>query len=340
MKSSLSPPPTSIIHLINDAALSSGGAQQITNTIHLRTPEDFTSEILSPRLLQSKSSQKKINPIKAAIILLKRILFKKNTIFVIHNRLFLIPFIIFRNRKSVFICHCTYPDKNYIFKLIPHIKIIAVSDPTYNYLFKLNPRLNISTILNGIRKSPDEKRIKSQGEFFNIAFIGRLSREKGVLELVTAFSTAANAYPNLRLHLIGDGELRSELEAITTALNLKERVLFYGYQPNPFELIKDANLLIVPSHFEGFGLVYYEGLDRGHTILASKIAAFKGMPGDEHLFFFEPTNTDDLLEIIKDIFLRYNEIEALPLLAVRHNCPTIEVMTENYFKAFKALYES
>lgn len=99
-----------------------------------------------------------------------------------------------------------------------------------------------------------------------ILSVGRLSPEKGTIDLVEAF--AAVTTPQARLVLAGDGPERRRLEERVAALGLGERVTFLGHvDPTPW--YRQARVVVVPSHTEAFGLVLVEALAHGLPIVAT-----------------------------------------------------------------------
>jgi teichuronic acid biosynthesis glycosyltransferase TuaC len=107
--------------------------------------------------------------------------------------------------------------------------------------------------------------------------VGSLIRPKGHLTLIRAFARIAPQHPELRLYILGEGPLRSELESLVRDLDLQDRVRLPGKRPNE-ELPKwfnaaDASLLV--SEREGWPNVVTESLACGTPVVASRVG---GMP--------------------------------------------------------------
>jgi glycosyltransferase involved in cell wall biosynthesis len=100
---------------------------------------------------------------------------------------------------------------------------------------------------------------------------GRLSNQKGFDILLEAMALVRNALPNSQLTILGEGELRSELLAQRERLSLNEAVRLPGFQSNPFPFFKHADLFVLPSRYEGFGLVVVEALAVGTPVVASSL---------------------------------------------------------------------
>jgi glycosyltransferase involved in cell wall biosynthesis len=99
---------------------------------------------------------------------------------------------------------------------------------------------------------------------------GRLSREKGFDLLIRAHSLLHDAGSVAhRIVLLGDGPDRAKLEELAGTLGVRDSVLFAGFQPNPLPDIASADLLCMPSRYEGFPLVLLEALALGIPVIAS-----------------------------------------------------------------------
>ncbi len=85
--------------------------------------------------------------------------------------------------------------------------------------------------------------------------IGQLRYEKRQDLLLRAFSKLDSRYS---LTIIGDGVKRDELESLAHQLNIYDRVAFLGYQKNPYSYLREADILLLTSEYEGFPNVLLE----------------------------------------------------------------------------------
>ena len=76
----------------------------------------------------------------------------------------------------------------------------------------------------------------------------------------------------VHFQIIGDGELKLELLALLNALDLEDIVEFIGFVNNPFPYIQNADMLLLSSGFEGFGLVVCEAMCLGIPVVSTKTA--------------------------------------------------------------------
>jgi glycosyltransferase involved in cell wall biosynthesis len=110
-----------------------------------------------------------------------------------------------------------------------------------------------------------------------VTAIGRLSVEKGVIDLVEAFARLER--PQARLVIGGDGPERARIEARVRALGLDARVRLLG-QVDPIEHYRRARVVAIPSRTEAFGLVVAEALAHGLPIVATDCAGPREILGE------------------------------------------------------------
>jgi glycosyltransferase involved in cell wall biosynthesis len=97
--------------------------------------------------------------------------------------------------------------------------------------------------------------------------VGRLAYAKGFDVLLSAFAQIASRFPDWQLVIVGDGELRSELE--NQAKPLGEQVIFTGALANPSSLLKRARWFAMASRYEGFPIAHGEALLCGIPVIAT-----------------------------------------------------------------------
>lgn len=98
--------------------------------------------------------------------------------------------------------------------------------------------------------------------------VGRLHPQKNWPLLLQSMT-----YPEVsgeRLVLVGEGPLRSYLGTLVRDLGISDRVLFWGYDSNPYRLIAKSKALVLPSKYEGLGVVVLEALALGVQVVILK----------------------------------------------------------------------
>lgn len=106
-----------------------------------------------------------------------------------------------------------------------------------------------------------------------ILFVGRIGKDKGIVELVHAFEKLLKAHPECYLILAGPLELNAE-ESSRLGLqrcNPESHIILTGYTPEPEAYMAISDLLCLPSYREGFGTVVIEAAAMGLPAVASRI---------------------------------------------------------------------
>lgn len=115
------------------------------------------------------------------------------------------------------------------------------------------------------------QRLKINQDAFVFLFVGRVVRDKGVFDLVRAFRSLSQTHSNLSLWVVGPDEegLVSELKRL--AGDAEEAIRWVGPSAEPEVYMAGADLLVLPSYREGFGLVVAEAAGCGLPTIAYRI---------------------------------------------------------------------
>ncbi len=139
---------------------------------------------------------------------------------------------------------------------------------------------------------PDPRARNDRGEY--ALFVGRLSPEKGLRTLLHAWQRLRDRVP---LRIVGDGPLRSELEAGASCRGLSN-ISFEGRLPRDRTLkaMKGARFLVFPSEwYECFPVTIVEAFACGVPVVASRLGAMEEIVGDGRTgLHFTPGDSDDL----------------------------------------------
>lgn len=100
-------------------------------------------------------------------------------------------------------------------------------------------------------------------------YVGRLNAEKNPLFAVRVHEALKSLLPSTRLVLVGDGPLREDIEKAIADRNLKNGISVLGSRSDVNELMMAADMFIMPSIFEGFGLSFVEAQASGLVCAAS-----------------------------------------------------------------------
>ena len=98
---------------------------------------------------------------------------------------------------------------------------------------------------------------------------GRLVQQKDYPTMLTAFADIIQSNPKAHLVILGTGPLEQELKELGKTLGLEKNVSFLGFVQNPLAYMKQADIFIITSAWEGFGNVIVEALYCGLKIVAT-----------------------------------------------------------------------
>ena len=101
--------------------------------------------------------------------------------------------------------------------------------------------------------------------------VARLSPQKDPFSLISAFARAASHTPSLHLLLVGEGPLRSDLEAWVREMGLGERVRFLGMRTDVPAILTAADVFVLSSLWEGNPLSVMEAMAAGKPVIASAV---------------------------------------------------------------------
>lgn len=130
---------------------------------------------------------------------------------------------------------------------------------------------------NFVEWQADAPPLHEEAERNYILFVGRLSAEKGIRTLLTAWNSSAELLP---LRIVGDGPLRDE---VLRAAATNPQIQWLGYQPAPQvkQLLRGARALVFPSEcYEMFGLVVIEAYSTGLPVIGSRSGALESIIRD------------------------------------------------------------
>ena len=139
-------------------------------------------------------------------------------------------------------------------------------------------------------------------------FVGRLSPEKNVVEIVKAFNKIKSK-TDCKLLIIGDGKERELIIDTIGSFNLEDRISVLGFQSNPYKYINNAIGLILYSSYEGFPNVVLEAMYcKTPTIISDFDGAEELINHKENGFIVKRNDLNDLskymLEMINNNNLR------------------------------------
>lgn len=156
---------------------------------------------------------------------------------------------------------------------------VEMSTLLYRYLYGLKRGVEIGNAVHVDKKYWKKDRAFAGKSRFKGIFVGRLTKQKNWQSLLRAFEYLDDK-DKWELLLCGDGEDRAKVDRTIHDLGLEDQVKVLGYQDNVYPLMQQADVLILPSWYEGMPNVFLEALKIGLPTIVSDIAAHASIIGD------------------------------------------------------------
>jgi glycosyltransferase involved in cell wall biosynthesis len=188
---------------------------------------------------------------------------------------------------------------------------IAISNSVKSYLIKRGEILNnytIDVVYYGFQKNISTNAaglglianiMNGQSSNYKIGTIGRLVPQKDYPTLLNAFSNVLKSVPTTDLYVVGDGYLQKDLIKLSITLGINDKVHWVGKTQYINEFLSRIDLFILPSHYEGFGLVLLEAMVAKKPIIAANNSAIPEVLGKSYDGLFSTGDVNALAQQIK-----------------------------------------
>ena len=203
---------------------------------------------------------------------------KNNEITIVHTHHRMAAFYIrllklFNSRLThVYTAHNVFKDKLPLYRFaLKNAKSVAVGEAVNKNLKEDVVITDSRVIYNGVVLKETDDQVDEIISYSGIKLgcIARLSEQKGLTYLLDAMSLLT--IKDIRLFIVGEGELREELENKVKELDLQDSVIFLGYRKDIVECINSFDFLVSSSLFEGLALNVIETFMNGKTMVATNI---------------------------------------------------------------------
>ena len=137
-----------------------------------------------------------------------------------------------------------------------------------------------------------------------ILCVGRLVPQKGIEYFIRAIPTIVKRYPEAKFIVVGEGWSRDILEAEARASGHVKKIRFTGFASDKevIEIMTSADVLVVPSIYEPFGIVALEGMATGVPVVASQVGGLAEVIDHDHTgLFVYPRSPDSIAWAVERI---------------------------------------
>jgi len=188
---------------------------------------------------------------------------------------------------------------------------IAISNAVKSYLIKrgeITTGYTIDVVYYGFEKDISTNAaglglitniMTGQSSNYKIGTIGRLVPQKDYPTLLSAFSNVLKSIPNIDLYVVGEGHLHKDLIELSRSLGIKDKVHWIGKTGYIKEFLSKIDLFILPSKYEGFGLVLLEAMVAKKPVIAANNSAICEVLGKTYEGLFSTGDINALAKHIK-----------------------------------------
>lgn len=183
--------------------------------------------------------------------------------------------------------------------------IITISESCHQEVLAMAPDVPSTLIPNGVNRTyfrPDQDRRERFREHYHIdddekvvLTVAQMTPRKGIYD----FLALAEVHPEIRWVWVGGlpyGPVSKDYRRIKElSEHAGENVIFTGYVDEIADPYNGADLFLMPSHAETFGLVILEALASGLPVIARDIPEFREIFADQVLYFRDPADVTPLL---------------------------------------------
>ena len=154
-------------------------------------------------------------------------------------------------------------------------KVMVSGERAIEYLVEqgIKPR-NIIKYSVMEHASLDDFRPLGLDRVFDLVVVSRLARDKNIGTFIDIVACLKKSNPSIRAAIVGDGELRGELESYTASLGLSKNIKFYGYVKSSEEvnrILNQAKMFVLNSSHEGGPFTVLEAMAAGLCVVASDV---------------------------------------------------------------------
>jgi glycosyltransferase involved in cell wall biosynthesis len=184
--------------------------------------------------------------------------------------------------------------------------VVALSNGLREIALRTDPDIEMEVVSNGMNidkfRPRPMRNHRSDNEPLKILTVTRLLERKGVHHLLEAIARPTEL--NVELRIVGSGSYEQELRRVTEELGLMDRVTFEGFvSPDKLpDLYREADLFVLPSQTESFGLVFAEAMACALPVVATHVGGIPELirSGKEGILV-EPNNPSHIRAALEDL---------------------------------------
>ena len=192
------------------------------------------------------------------------------------------------------------PDRkrHYVYQFCKLDDVVLLCHHDAETYYEYDPAFKPTVIYNPLTLEPGEK---AKGDTKRFLAVGRFSRQhKGFDLLIEAFHMFAQNYSEWKLDIVGEGVEEKMYRELISKYELEDRVLIHPFTNHIQDYYSKAQVYVLSSRWEGFGLVLVEAMAHGLPIVSSDLPTSKEIMGDFGLYF-KNGDINELAQRLEDV---------------------------------------
>lgn len=156
--------------------------------------------------------------------------------------------------------------------------IFWVSKAAYDgYIFHKLFQKKSSILLNVINVDDLKYKVSEDTKNYNydVVYLGRLTDQKNPQRLIKVLQLACTMNENLKIAIVGDGDLRDEVLTLIRDYNLSNNIDYLGFINNPYKILSSSKLMIMTSRYEGLPMCSLEAMSLGIPVVSTRTDGLK-----------------------------------------------------------------
>jgi glycosyltransferase involved in cell wall biosynthesis len=179
----------------------------------------------------------------------------------------------------------------------------------------------------------------SQWPRIRLGTVGRLAEVKDQATLIQAFHIVQKTIPQVELHILGDGPLRTDLESLSKRLGLDRGVTFHGASPKVPEFLSELDVFVLSSVSEGLPIAVLEAMSAGLPIVSTRVGGISEVATEHEVAkYCIPSDPEALALAIRSVL----QPERLRVMGqtgqtIARQSFTVQAMSDRYDALYRTL---
>jgi glycosyltransferase involved in cell wall biosynthesis len=202
--------------------------------------------------------------------------------------------------------------------------VVAISDAVKEFLFasgEVAPSKFVSIVEYGFPKREEQEinaetqRLRNELQISDselvVGTIGRLVQQKDYPTLIAGFAKFLDLGFDSKLIVLGEGDLKQHLVALSVNLGIEEKVIWLGKKENVFSYLELMDVFVLASKYEGFGLVLLEAMSINLPIIAARNPAVEQVLEANYPWLFDIGDANQLATHLASMTRECNRRESI-----------------------------